>query len=165
MSNEVIEFDREDDDFLQFWDEHEAKQEVPTTRILGVDVPIPHDIPLAFEKKFEELKDSEDVEDVKRLLKFLFVEDVLDRWTDHGLTSNMLQVLLAWGMSNASGKEIDFAEAAELVEQAKRDKAANEGKAPTAINRAGRRARASSKTRASAGTGGSSKPTSRANTA
>lgn len=163
MSNDVVEFDREDDDFLQFWDEHEAKQEVPTTRILGVDVPIPHDIPLAFEKKFEELKDSEDVEDVKRLLKFLFIKDVLDQWTDRGLTAKMLQVLLAWGMSCASGNPIEFAEAAELVEKAQQEKAASEGKAPTAINRAGRRA--SSKTRASAGTGRSLKPTSRANTA
>lgn len=163
MSNDDTEFDRDTDDFLSFWAEYQAQQDVPTRRIFGVDVPIPNDIPLAFEKQAEELQNSNDIEDIKRLLAALFAPEIFDQWMDRGLTNKMLSVLLAWGMSNASGSPIEFAEAAELVEQAERDKAANGGKAPTPLNRAGRRA--SSKTGASGGTGRSSKPTSRANTA
>lgn len=152
----------EEDEFLAFWSGYRIQQQTPTKVILGVVVPIPDDIPLAFESTFKELEKSEDIEDIKHLLGLLFGQAVIDAWFKNGLTVKMLQILLAWGMSCAMGKNIEFAEAVTLVEKAEADKAADEGKAPAATNRAARRA--SSKTAVSGAGGAVSSRTSRAST-
>lgn len=147
-THEFVELVTSEDDFLQYWESRPEKT-VETKRILGVDIPVPHDVPLKFTQKVAELKGSSDPDDVKELLEVLFGTNPLDAWVDNGATAEQLQVILAWGMTNAQGNPIGFAEAAELVEQARARDA--EGKAPVPLNRAARRA--SSRTRASARTG------------
>lgn len=155
---------QDDDEFLAFWEQHRAEQEQPTTRILGVDVVVPTDLPLEVEDLASQLHDSGRREDFERLLGILFGPDTFEQWKRNGLTSRMLRVLVAWGFANANGRSVSFAEAADLVDKAEALKAERDaaGKA-TGPNRAARRA--SSKTRASAGTGRSSSRTSAANTA
>lgn len=148
-THSYVELVPEDDDFLAYWKTRpEAK--VETKRILGVEVAVPHDVPLSFLDDLAELKNSTDPEDTKRLLLTLFGDNPLDTWVRNGATADQLQVILAWGIRNAQGTPTTFAEAADLVEQARALEAA--GKAPAPVpNRAARRA--SSRTRASASTG------------
>lgn len=158
-------FDREEDDFLAFWDQQRAQAKQATTRILGVDVVVPSDIPLGLQDLATELQDSTDPADIERLVRMLFGEGVYRQWTVNGLTVKMLTTLFCWGMANGAGKATTFAEAAELAAEAEeaKAKAEAEGKGLTPPNRANRRG--SSKTGGSGATGRSSKQILRANTA
>lgn len=151
-----------EDDFLAFWDQYEAEQKWPTATILGVTIPVPHDLPLAFEAEAERLQDSERPEDMQRLVLMLFGDGVMDTWRERGLTSNQYKVLLSWAMLNAAGQPTTFAEAAEVAARAEQEA----GKARPVPNRAAKRAaaKAPSRTRASAGTGRTSRRTSAAST-
>lgn len=154
----------DEDDFLAFWVEHRASQKRENKRILGVEVEVPHDIPLSFEDTINALSESGSREDLGKIVKILFGSDILDQWLDRDITRDQFQVIVMWAMANAGGRPTTFAEAAQLNAdaEAKKAQAAAEGKA-VPINRAARRA--SSKTGGSGGTGRSSKRTSRANTA
>lgn len=147
-THEYVEVVQGQDDFLAYW-KTRAKSEVETKRIIGVDIPVPHDVPLRFTEQVNDLKDSSDPDAVKDLIVELFGSNPLDTWVANGATAEMLQVILAWGMANAQGKATSFTEAAEIVARARARDA--EGKAPVPLNRANRRA--SSRTRASARTG------------
>jgi hypothetical protein len=149
------------DDFLAFWRAHRAKDAPEIQRILGVDVPVPTELPLALAALGDELATSEDQGDVERIVTLLFGEDVYQRWVTAGLTAEQLAVLMAWGMANATGTPTTFAEAAQLAADA--EAAGKARKAAVVPNRAARRA--SSRTPASASTGGSSSRTSAASTA
>lgn len=152
--------DGQDDDFLAYWNA-QPKRQVETKRILGVVIPVPHDVPLKFTEELHELKNSTDPEDTKYLLQTLFGSNPLEQWTANGATAEQLTVILAWAMANAQGRKMDFAEAHEVVVKAQAAEA--EGKAPPAPNRKDRRA--SSATGVSASTGRASSRTSVANTA
>jgi hypothetical protein len=149
-----------EDDFLAFWRDHRAKDAPETRRILGVDVIVPTDLPLGIEDIATELQNSQDPDDIGRLVALIFGADIYGQWKSAGVSMPMLQVLFAWGMSNGAGKAISFEEAAALVADAEAKQAA-EGKAPAA-NRAARRA--SSPTPASAAAGRTSSRTSAAST-
>jgi hypothetical protein len=138
----------------QFWSEVTAKARTEVIR--GVEVRVPTDIPLAVERRMEELSDSSALEDVADLVSRIFGADVLEQWIDAGMGSTEFKTVVAWGMAQGDGQDISFREAYERV------RAADEGKAPAAPNRAARRA--ASKT-PSAATGGPSKRTSSASTA
>jgi hypothetical protein len=143
-----VELVNDEDDFLSYWSSRPGAP-VETKRIIGVDIPVPRDVPLRFMDQVAALKDSTDPDDILHLLEMLFGSNPLDAWVANDATGEQLQVILAWGMSNAQGNPIDFAEAAVLVDKARARDA--EGKAPVPLNRAGRRA--SSRTRTSARTG------------
>jgi hypothetical protein len=145
---EFVELVPDEDDFLAYW-QTRPERTPDLKRILGVDIPVPRDVPLRFMDQVAALKNSSDPDDVRHLLTILFGTDPIDEWVANGATADQFQVILAWGMANAQGNPIGFAEAAELVEQARARDA--EGKAPVPLNRADRRA--SSRTRASARTG------------
>lgn len=150
-----------EDDFLAFWDQHQSAEKRPTKTILGVEVVVPYDLPLNFEREAERLKKSSDPDDLGYLVSLLFGQDLLDQWIERGLRSEQFKVLLSWASLNAAGRPTDFAEAAEIA--AKAEAAAGKALVP---NRATKRAaaRASSTTRGSAGTGRTSKQTSAAST-
>lgn len=136
-----------------FWDEIHAGARTETIR--GVTVRVPTDIPLAVERRMEELADSTALEDVAELVGMIFGGDVLDRWIEAGMGVVEFKTVVAWGMAQGSGQDIGFREAYERV------RAADEGK-PAGPNRAARRAASK---RPSAATGGRSRPTSSASTA
>lgn len=149
-------FDPEDDDFLAYW---RTRRPAEVKKIFGVQVAVPSDLPLNFGDRYEQVKDSDDPEDMKVLLGVVVGQGVLDQWIARGAGVEQIKVLLTWGMLNGSGVPTTFAEAAERVAEIDR---ASVGKAQP--NRADRRA-GSSRTRASGGTGRSSKPTSGGSTA
>jgi hypothetical protein len=160
--SEPIDWDAEqvaEDDFLAFWRDHEAQQTPRTTRILGVEVVVPTDIPLSVERLADQMHAGADPAQLKQLLRTMFGADHLDLWIANGLTARMMLVIVAWGMANGTGTETTFERAMELTADLE---AQGAGKAPAATNRAARRA--SSPTGRSASTGRSSSPTSAAST-
>lgn len=147
-THEYVELVPSEDDFLAFWAQHRAKSNPETKTILGVTVAVPTDMPLALQDMADELQNSQDPNDVDRLVSLLFGHGVYAQWKANGITDKMLGVLLAWGMTNGAGQPTSFEQAAEMAAEAE----AAKGKAPKpAPNRAERRA--SSRTRASASTG------------
>lgn len=139
----------------EFWAEIERAEaadrgETATTVIRGVRVPVPHDLPMRFTRHLERVSESEDLADVHALLADLFGSDVFDAWVDAGMRSIEFQTVLAWGIANGQGRPLTFAQAFEAVR--------TQGKSlrPEPANRTERRA--------SARSGGPSKPTSPAST-
>lgn len=154
---------KDEDDFDAAWAHYRARNKpITTKRILGVDVEVPTDVPMIFEDKFNELKDSKKPEHFEELLVMLFGEGTYGKWKANGLTGAQLRILTTWGVVNAGGTPTTFAEAVDLVEEVEAAEAA--GKARTVPNRADRR-RASSKTPTSAKVGNTSSRTSAASTA
>lgn len=99
-----------------FWAEVEraerAERKGPQTQVIrGVEVVVPHDLPLLFERTLDQLKGSEDF---KELLAALFGADVLDAWVKAGMKDREFEVVFAWGYANGKGKPTTFAEAYEL---------------------------------------------------
>jgi hypothetical protein len=140
-----------------FWSEVSSGR---TEVIRGIEVRVPTDMPLVMERRIDELRESEAEEDVAELVALLFGEDILDAWIDAGMGSLEFQTVLTWGMAQAGGQDISFADALDLVRNG-----GGEGKkvGPKGPNRAARRATGAPARRSAAG-GGRSKPTSRAST-
>ena len=140
------------------WDAFWAEASGGRTEVIrGVEVAVPTDVPMALEKRVDELRDSDAQEDLAELLALLFGRDVLEQWMDAGMGMLELQTVLTWGMAQAGGRDLTFAEALEMVRSGE-----GLGK-PKGPNRATRRATGAPAKRSAAG-GGRSKPTSRAST-
>lgn len=130
-----------------------------TETIAGVTVRVPTDMPLGLQDRATALGDLDEsarVEEFQELVDTLFGPDVFDQWVEAGMGQVELLTALTWGMAQASGRDMSFSEAYELVTSD------DPGKALAQPNRASRRA--ASKPR-SASTGGQSKRTSSGNTA
>lgn len=136
----------------EFWSEASGSRK---ETIRGVEVTVPTDIPLAMEQRMVELRESEDEESFAELIALLFGVDALDTWRSNGMGLRELKTVLAWGVAQADGQELSFADAFELVQQEE----ASSGKpaGPKGPNRAARRVQSKS-------TGGPSKRTSSAST-
>lgn len=147
-----------------FWTELETAR---TEVICGVEVPVPTDLPLSYERRLDELRDlgeGADPEEFEPLVEPLFGPGVLAQWVENGIGVTGLLVAVTWGMMQARGQDITFREAYEIVVSD------DEGKA-LGGNRAQRRAAAKTAAKKtprssgrSASTGGRSKPTSSAST-
>ncbi|MEU0199130.1 MULTISPECIES: hypothetical protein [unclassified Streptomyces] len=141
------------------WDDFWAEVSGGRTEVIrGVEVQVPTDMPLAMEKRVDELRESEAEEDVAELVALLFGADILTAWIENGMGVQEFQIVLTWGMAQAGGRDLSFAEALELVRDG-----AGEGKqaGPKGPNRAARRAAPAKR---SAAGGGRSKRTSNAST-
>lgn len=156
MSAPEQDFDASEDDtpnndsWDSFWAEVESESNQRTETIRGVTVVIPSSLPLKFSRELERLQDSDGSAELSALLINLFGQDVFDAWTDAGMSTLELQVVLAWVTALANGQDITFRRALELVRE--RGKEAAEAASQTHSNR-------------SAGSGGPSKRTSSGNTA
>lgn len=117
-----------------FWEEVSGG---PTEVIRNVKVRVPTDMPLAMERRIEELSESEAEDDLAELIALLFGADVLGEWIENGMGAQEFQVVLTWGMAQASGRDMSFREALELVRSG-----GGTGKrpGPKGPNRAARRA-------------------------
>jgi hypothetical protein len=140
----------ESESFDAFWAEVRGRK---TTTICGVTVAVPNDIPFGFRERMDDLRDSESQEDASELVAMFFGDGVMQQWQAAGIGYYQLLTILTWGMAQATGQDMSFAEAYEAVTSADIG-----GKAP---NRAARRA--APKERSAAG-GGPSKRTSSAST-
>ena len=137
------------------WDAFWAEASGGRTEVIrGVGVQVPTDMPLAREKRIEELRESEAEEDLAELIAMLFGADVLEAWIENGMGAVEFQTVLTWGMAQAGGRDMSFGEALEMVRSG-----GGEGKrvGPQGPNRAARRAAPAKR---SAAGGGRSKPTS-----
>ncbi|MEU3162895.1 hypothetical protein [Streptosporangium sp. NPDC006930] len=146
--------DEETQSWDSFWSEIQAEEatergEQATEVIRGVTVAIPHDLPLRFDRRLEQLSGSSTGESVKTLVADLFGDDVLEQWINAGMTQLEFRVVLMWGIAHGRGKPFSFREAYDIVREQNQGKAKPDS-TPT-----------SSK---SAGSGGRSKRTSAANT-
>jgi hypothetical protein len=136
------------------WDAFWAEASGARTEVIrGVDVAVPRDIPFGFEERVRELSASSAREDIAELVTALFGAEVFDAWADAGMGYYELLTVLTWGMAQATGTDMTFAEAYQAVQEGDA-----EGKAQSSPNRAARRAQ-------SKPTGGQSKRTSAASTA
>lgn len=137
----------------QSWDDFWTEVSSGRTEVIrGIEVQVPSDVPLILERRIIELQDSEREEDIAELISLLFGTDCMEEWRQKGMGLREFQTVLTWGIAQAGGTEMSFAEAHELVK-----KGEGAGKAPTPPNRAARRAQSTT-------TGGRSKRTSNANT-
>lgn len=101
----------------QSWDDFWAEV-VPDRRtetIRGVEVDVPHDLPLKFSQELQGLMESEREEDVRFLVGELFGEGTMDAWITAGMTAPEFQTVLVWGIAQGQGQEITFREAYEIV--------------------------------------------------
>lgn len=138
----------------EFWAEVERKEAAErgtpaTTVIRGIEVVIPHDLPLKFDQRLARIERGEIEDDekaVEELVADLFGVDAYRKWVDAGMGGLEFRVVLLWGMANGKGQRMSFAEAYEAVK--------SQGK----TLRPNRRMR-----RASAKAGGRSRRTSTAN--
>lgn len=142
----------EEQSFDAFWDEvHGGRR---TTTVCGVEIVVPNDLPFGFSERFNSLQESESDEDAAQLIALLFGDDAAKTWmSPPGIGTRKLFTILTWGMAQALGENLSFAEAHERITQ----RMTSKGKAPSGQNRAARR-------KQSATTGGRSKPTSNGST-
>lgn len=145
------------DDFDAFWAAKKAKQ--PHTRIRGVVVPIPLDLPLALIAQMQGATVAD--EDANRAtLAEVYGEDVIEKWIGAGMGAREFFVVLTWSFVRGSGGSITFEEAvtrADEVMAAMAEGGDASGKAS--------KPKPNRKTRRSAGAGASSSRTSAASTA
>ncbi|TXS22614.1 hypothetical protein EAO71_24235 [Streptomyces sp. ms191] len=128
-----------------------------TETIGGVTVRVPTDMPLVLEDLAGNLSAESRAEDFDEVVTLLYGDGVFQQWVAAGMGAAELMTALMWGMVQATGRDITFMEAYDLV------MSDDPGKAlAMPANRAARRA-ASKKP--SASTGGPSKRTSSASTA
>lgn len=121
-----------DDSFDAFWEEQHGG--LRTTVIQGVEVVVPTDLPQGFAHRFNQLKDSGKDDDAAELVGMLYGEEAAKKWMEPPqIGTRKLMTALLWGMAQASGEDITFAEAYERLRQQLA------GKAKPAPNRAARR--------------------------
>ena len=102
------------DDFDAFWTGKKAKQ--PHTRIRGVVVPIPMDLPLALVAQMQGATVATEEEN-KAVLAEVYGEDVIERWIRLGMGAREFFVVLTWSFLRGSGTDISFEQAFERAEE------------------------------------------------
>ncbi|WP_425829291.1 hypothetical protein [Streptomyces fractus] len=122
-------------DFDAFFAEQTAPRFGATLRLYGRDYHLPSSLPLLFTLQMERVKNSEDPDDIRRLLSSLFGPRALDEWAEHGMTDKQLGVVLLWAAANTREPgSLTIAGAVALYDEQEADKeAGGEGKdqAPT----------------------------------
>lgn len=141
------------EDFTAFWHGRNRRGAILRNVVPGVNVELPPELPLAFEVEARRLANDESLAAVHHLFAMLYGTGTLDQLIGGGLTGEQLGVLILWGAANGSGRVMSLADATAEFERMKAAKAA--GKALP---------RPSGSGGTSAGTGGASRPTSRAST-
>lgn len=145
---EAPDLDEDFEDFDAFWAEHERRRRPVVTRIRGIDVEAPADLPLEMQLRADQLADATGLDEVRELLGMVLDDGVLDELAAAGVGLRELQVLLSWCVANGSGRRTTLAEAAGYVEQAEAV-----GKAPRRERRAMSRQQRTRSGGRSAGTG------------
>ncbi|GGW41372.1 hypothetical protein [Streptomyces xantholiticus] len=121
-----------EDSFDAFWEEQTGG--LRTTVINGVEVAVPNDLPQGFAQRFDRLKDSDKAEDAAELVAMLYGDEAAKKWMEPPqIGTRKLMTALLWGMAQASGEDITFAEAYQRLQDHLT------GKAKTPPNRAARR--------------------------
>ncbi|MGY4988914.1 hypothetical protein [Streptomyces nigrescens] len=118
-------------DFDTFFAEHAEPRFGAVLRLYGREYVLPTSLPLLFTLQMERVKDSDDPDDIRRLLSSLFGPAALDEWADHGMTDRQLGIVLVWAAANAREPGcLSMREAAELHDEREADQEGGQGKAP-----------------------------------
>ncbi|MDN5858081.1 MAG: hypothetical protein L0H84_05605 [Pseudonocardia sp.] len=154
------------DDFDAFW--AAKKEQQPHTRIRGVVVPIPMDLPLALIAQMQGAT-AADEDTNKAILAEVYSPDIIEQWINAGMGAREFFVVLTWSFVRGSGGQISFADAVERADEVMtkigEDGGGAAGKAAAAKVKPKAKAGPNRATRRSAAAGGSSSRTSAANTA
>lgn len=94
------------EDFDAYWSEQDRAG--TRVRIMGQVVQLPHSLPLRFELEAKRLRRSKKDSDVRHLVGLLFGQDALQAWTEAGMESHQLSVLLAWAPMRLAGNDVSF---------------------------------------------------------
>lgn len=123
---------QETEDFTQFWDNVRTQESGGKVlrNVFGIDVQLPTSLPLRFEMEARRLAMTEDDEEARRMVGYLFGNDALDHWIEQGCDTEQFGVLLMWGSANASGHDMSLSQAREEYRKAIQAKAARPGQAP-----------------------------------
>ncbi|HEY3683471.1 MAG TPA: hypothetical protein VGL93_10550 [Streptosporangiaceae bacterium] len=113
-----------------------AEDRPRTVRLFGRSVPVPTSVPLGV--AMHGGKSADDDKAVRASVAALYGADALTHWAENGATLDDLQVLLAWGMAVAAGREVSFERAVELLAEAKEKEAAGKARARPKTRRRGR---------------------------
>ncbi|MGW3057683.1 hypothetical protein ACWC98_17425 [Streptomyces goshikiensis] len=112
-------------DFDAFIVEEAAKRPRQPVKLYGKTYVLPDSLPVMFTLLMTRVEDSQDPEDVARLLALLFGGDVLDSWAEKGMTDRQLGILLIFSAANTRMPgSVTLARAAELYEEQEAGKAA-----------------------------------------
>ncbi|ARF56003.1 MULTISPECIES: hypothetical protein [Actinomycetes] len=118
-------------DFDAFFAEHAEPRFGAVLRLYRREYVLPTSLPLLFTLQMERVKDSDNPDDIRRLLSSLFGPAALDEWAEHGMTDRQLGVVLVWAAANAREPGcLSMREAAELYDEREADREGDEGKAP-----------------------------------
>jgi hypothetical protein len=88
-------------DFDAFFAEQNTPRFGSTLRLYGREYVLPTSLPLLFTLQMERVKESDNPEDIRRLLSSLFGPAALDEWADHGMTDRQLAIVLIWSAANS----------------------------------------------------------------
>lgn len=128
-------------DFDAFIVEECATRPRQPLKLYGKTYVLPESLPIMFTLLMTRVQDSQDPNDVARLLAILFGADVLESWAEQGMTDRQLGILLIYSAANTrTPGSVSLARAAELYEEQEAGKAAGP-------NRAARRAKTGKKKR------------------
>ncbi|MGI5450581.1 hypothetical protein ACQEVM_33365, partial [Streptomyces sp. CA-243310] len=81
-------------DFDAFIVEELATRPRERLTLYGKTYVLPESLPIMFTLLMTRVQDSQDPEDVAKLLAILFGGDVLNTWAEHGMTDRQLGILL-----------------------------------------------------------------------
>ncbi|MGW9041252.1 hypothetical protein ACWGQL_01600 [Streptomyces lydicus] len=113
-------------DFDAFFSETTEPRFGAVLRLYEREYVLPTSLPLLFTLQMERVKDSEDPDDIRRLLASLFGPRALDEWAEHGMTDRQLGIVLVWAAANSREPGcLSVADAAKLHDEQERE----EGKA------------------------------------
>ncbi|MFM9368136.1 hypothetical protein [Streptomyces sp. Da 82-17] len=114
-------------DFDAFFAEHAEPRFGAVLRLYGREYVLPTSLPLLFTLQMERVKDSDNPDDIRRLLSSLFGPAALDEWAEHGMTDRQLGIVLVWAAANSREPGcLSMPEAAAAYDERE---AAEEGKA------------------------------------
>ncbi|MFE4205360.1 hypothetical protein ACFRSX_03445 [Streptomyces goshikiensis] len=131
-------------DFDAFIVEELATRPRERLTLYGKTYVLPESLPIMFTLLMTRVQDSQDPDDVAKLLAILFGGDVLNTWAEHGMTDRQLGILLIFSAANVRRPgSVTLPRAAELYDEQEAGKAAGP-------NRATRRAKTGKKKRSGA---------------
>lgn len=131
-------------DFDAFIGEEATRRPRQPVKLYGKTYVLPESLPIMFTLLMTRVQDSQDPDDVAKLLAILFGGDVLTTWAEHGMTDRQLGILLIYSAANVRRPgSVTLPRAAELYDEQEAGKAAGP-------NRATRRAKTGKKKRSGA---------------
>lgn len=131
-------------DFDAFFAEQDTSRPRESFTLYGTRYVLPDSLPLMFTLQAERVQDSNDPNDVRKMLGTLFGGDTLDTWAEHGMTDRQFGIVLIYSAANVrTPGSVTMQRAAELHDEQERARAAEKPRRRTE-RRAGRSRRTGS---------------------